>query len=231
MTVPAAAPVPTRHEDLVTRRRARCAVRGPADPRAARELWILLHGYGQLAAPFLDGCRALDDGTRLLVAPEALSRFYDAASATDRHAEAAVGASWMTREDRLREIEDQLDWLTLAHDTFAARLPPGTPVTVLGFSQGATAASRWVASGRVRPDRLVLWGASVAPELALGPEGALRGPRTTIVIGERDRFVPAERVRAEEARLEAAGFPHRLVSFSGGHRLDDATLRAIAEGA
>ena len=61
---------------LPVTRTARVALLGPATP-AIRELWFVLHGYSQLAATFIEDFRAIDDGTRLIVAPEALSRFYD----------------------------------------------------------------------------------------------------------------------------------------------------------
>lgn len=219
-----------RLERFPTRRTGRVAVRGPEDPSAVGALWMALHGYGQLAAPFLEGMRALDDGTRLLVAPEALSRFYDARSPLERHAEAAVGASWMTREARLDEIEDQATWLDVVHGAFAARLPAGTPLVVLGFSQGAAAAARWLARGHVRAAHLVCWGAGLPPDVPIGPGSALGGTRCTLVVGDRDRFVTPAQVEAERARLEAAGFAHRFVTFTGGHRLDDATLRRVADG-
>ena len=76
-----------------------------------RELWYVLHGYGQLAAPFLDDFRAIDDGTRLIVAPEALSRFYEGDVQARLHKDAKVGASWMTREDRDAEIADYVAYL------------------------------------------------------------------------------------------------------------------------
>jgi predicted esterase len=221
-------PTPPRIERFVTRRTARCAVRGPADPASVRSLWIVLHGYGQLAAEFLADLDAIDDGTRLIVAPEALSRFYDARATMERHAEASVGASWMTREDRNEEITDQLHWLQLAHDHYRAIVGPEVPLTVLGFSQGTAAASRWVASGAVTPEQLICWGGSVAPELALGPEAPLGRVRCTIVVGDRDRFVPAEKLDAERARLESAGFRGGIELFPGGHRLDDAVLRRLA---
>src|SRR5258705_7905505 len=75
--------------------------------RPDREVWFVLHGYGQLAARFLSRFEPLDDGGRLIVAPEALSRFY----LTEDSAERRVGASWMTREDRLTEIEDYVQYL------------------------------------------------------------------------------------------------------------------------
>lgn len=194
-----------------------------------KELWIVLHGYGQLAADFITGFGAIDDGTRLIVAPEALSRFYDARATVERHAEASVGASWMTREDRVEEIGDQLHWLQLAHDRFRDQVGAAAPLTVLGFSQGTAAASRWVASGAVPVRRLVCWGGAIAPELPLAPDTPLGRTECTVVVGDRDRFVPAERLAAEQARLAAAGFRCAFERFEGGHRLDDAVLRRLAE--
>lgn len=217
-----------RLEHFTARRTARCAVRGPERASAVRELWMVLHGYAHLAHDFIAGLDALDDGTRLIVAPEALSRFYDARGERDQHQEAKVGASWMTREDRLREIDDTLGWLQLAYESFATRLKAEVPVTVLGFSQGGAAASRWVAAGRVPARNLICWGASLAPELELGEQSALRRVRCSIVIGDRDKFISPAQVAAEQARLAAARFPHRFVVFSGGHRLDDATLRGVS---
>ena len=212
----------------MTERTARCAVRGPADPAQAAALWIVLHGYGQLAAEFLDGLRAIDDGRRLLVAPEALSRFYDARSPLERHAEARVGASWMTREDRLEEIADHLRWLDRVHAHYRGLVGPAVPLVVLGFSQGAAAASRWIARGAVEASHLICWGASVAPELPLGAEAPLGRTRCTLVVGDRDRFVPPDLLATERDRLDAAGFRYVFETFEGGHRLDDATLRRIA---
>jgi predicted esterase len=214
---------------FTTRRTARCAVLGPGEPTAVRAVWIVLHGYGQLAAGFVAGFAAVEDGTRLIVAPEGLSRFYDARTDPGAHREASVGASWMTREDRLQEIDDQLAWLHLVWEAYRGQVPAGTPLTVLGFSQGAAAASRWVASGRVPAGRLVCWGGAIAPELDLGPRSPLRQVRTTLVAGSRDRFAGPAQVAAERARIERAGFPAAFVTFDGGHRLDDHTLRRLAE--
>lgn len=221
-------PTPRRFDRFVTRRTARCAVRGPSAPAAARELWIVLHGYGQLAAEFLAGFDAVDDGTRLIVAPEALSRFYDARSALERHADATVGASWMTREDRLEEIEDQRHWLDLAYGHYRRAVGDAAPLTVLGFSQGVAAASRWLAEGTAAAAHLICWGGAIAPELPLKADSPLGRTRTTLVVGDRDRFVPEEHLARERDRLDAAGFAYTIDRFEGGHRLDDAALRRVA---
>lgn len=223
-------PEESRIVRFTTQRSARCIVRGPEDPAAVRELWVVLHGYAQLATDFVAafGPSTVDDGTRLIVAPEALSRFYDSQSEPESHGDASTGASWMTREERAYEIEDYLAWLQMAYESFASAVPTGIPITVLGFSQGAAAASRWVAGGRVPAARLICWGSSIAPELDLGPASPLRRARTYLVIGERDKFAGEARVAAERARLDAAGFSYTFVSFSGGHRLDDDTMRRLA---
>lgn len=217
----------THVEQFLTQRTGRCAVRGPTDPAVVRELWFALHGYGQLARDFIHGVSAADDGTRLIVAPEALSRFYST-QATPRHprpAQETVGASWMTRDDRDDEIADQMVWLQQVLQTYRSRVPPDTPITLLGFSQGAATAVRWVDLGKVAPAHLILWGAF--PELTLPPTSPVWQTRCTLVVGDRDTFLPAERVTAERARLDSAGFRHTFVSFSGGHRLDDQTLAQL----
>src|SRR3989454_12743218 len=75
------------------------------------EVWFVCHWYGQLAARFLEKLRVLDDGRRYLVAAEGLCRFYLSESPTERR----VGASWMTREDRLGEIEGYVRYLDVVY--------------------------------------------------------------------------------------------------------------------
>ena len=219
-----------RSVSIAVRRTARLALLGPQEP-GVRELWYVMHGYGQLAAPFLENFRAIDDGTRLIVAPEALSRFYEGDVQARLHKDAKVGASWMTREDRVAEIADYLAYLDTVHESMLASVagaarPPA--ITVLGFSQGGATAARWVASGRVNAARLIVWGSQFPPELDLADAGApLRRAESTLVIGTTDVYATPKIVAKETSRLSDAGFPYRFVTFQGGHRLDDNTLRAL----
>jgi predicted esterase len=219
-------------ESITVQRTARIATFGPDGP-GARELWYVMHGYGGLAEPFLEDFAVIDDGTRIVVAPEALSRFYEGdVQSRIGHKDAKIGASWMTREARDAEIADYIAYFNTVHQLMLARLGVHASVpkvTVLGFSQGAAAASRWVASGSVDAARLVIWGSSLAPELDIESAGTpLRKAETVIVIGTTDVFATPKIVERERARLNAANFPFRFVSFQGGHRIDDDTLRALA---
>jgi len=217
-------------------RTARYLTRGPAD---ADEVWIVLHGYGQLATRFLRRFSAIDDDTRLIVAPEGLSRFY-VGSEPGRHGPGSlVGASWMTREARASEVRDYVRYLDLlaAHITVNSGVgEAGTPshVVVLGFSQGVATAARWTTAGQIRPDRLILWGDYLPPDLDVsGARRRWSALELVLVRGAQDRAVANPEMEANERRmLDEIGTPVRSVAYEGGHDIDADTLAALArEGA
>ena len=206
---------------LLVRRHAHWVEAG-AGPGQPAELWIVLHGYGQRAARFLRRFRGIAGDDRRVVAPEGLSRYY-----LDEDYR-RVGASWMTREDRIHEIEDTVHWLDTLVEHLHARdgAPPRT--VVLGFSQGAPTAGRWLVRGRSRADALICWGAGLPHDVEaeklrrLGDATAI-----TLVAGEEDEVVPPDRVRTEHLRLEEAGVRHRLRHHPGGHEIDTALLATL----
>ncbi len=204
--------------------------------RGPSEVWFVLHGYGQLASKFLHHFQVVDDGRRLIVAPEALSRFY-LDTAASSHTHSAVGASWMTREDRLSEINDYIEYLDALADQIRRDVGGKLPrVVTLGFSQGVATACRWVTKGQIVTDRLILWGGLVPHDLDLE---TLKSPAATarradgkateiiIVVGSDDGLVTAASVAEQGERLARASIAARAVSFTGGHRLDDETLAAL----
>jgi predicted esterase len=217
--------VSAQEHRLAVARSGRYFTRGA---RAPREVWFLCHGYGQLAARFLEKFAVLDDGQRYLVAPEGLSRFY----LSERPGERRVGASWMTREDRLAEIEDYVRYLDRVYDDVFGSLDRAqVSVHALGFSQGAATVSRWAALGDARVDRVVLWGGELPPDLDLTRPSVvdrLRSARLTLVHGAADEYFTPKVVSGITARLDEHGISYRAVPFAGGHGLDDAVLRSLA---
>jgi len=188
--------------------------------RPDREVWFVLHGYGQLAARFLRHFEPLDDGARLIVAPEGLSRFY----LTEDPAERRVGASWMTREDRLAEIEDYVRYLDAVYEELSRTVDRAqAKVTLLGFSQGSATACRWSTMGKARFDRLIIWGGEVPPDVDL-----LRALPLSLVYGSRDPYFTPKVVAAIEARLREHGISYDLVPFEGGHEIDGDVLQRVA---
>ena len=188
-----------------------------------RDVWFVCHGYGQLAARFLERFRPIERADRLIVAPEALSRFY----LTESASELRVGASWMTREDRLSEIADYIAFLDALYRTVVSG---NARLTVLGFSQGSATACRWVGMGAGKVDRLIVWGGEIPPDLELAENTGerLRAARVTLVYGDRDEYFTPKIVTATEQRLREAKIDYALVPFEGGHEIEEATLRTLA---
>lgn len=214
---------------LPVTRSARYYTRGAA--AQAREVWFVCHGYGQLAQYFLRRFDTIDDGTRLVVAPEALSRFY-LADPGGSHAYARIGATWMTREDRLREIADYVGYLdALYREIMAGGVPATARVVVLGFSQGVATACRWAVLGQARVDELVLWAERAPPDLDLAQAAArLRNTRVRLVAGTADPSLPPGALDEERSRLSQQGIPSEALTFAGGHELDSDTLQRLAAG-
>ncbi|MEO8589085.1 MAG: hypothetical protein ABI432_06945 [Flavobacteriales bacterium] len=201
------------------RRTARYHTLGAA--ASAREIWIVLHGYGQLARYFLSAFEGFAED-RFIIAPEGLSRFYTDDTFT------RVGSSWMTREDRDEEIGDQIAYLDELVRTVRRSCPTAATVHVLGFSQGVATASRWAYLGSTAMVHLVLWGGSMPPELEAD---ALRkrwsAMRFDLVHGADDKVVGEDKLLQNEAKFRAVGLRWETHRFPGGHELDTVILGRI----
>ena len=60
-----------------------------------RQVWIIFHGYGQLAPYFLKKFEPLATENIYIIAPEGLSRFYLSELTEQGRIDNKVGATWM----------------------------------------------------------------------------------------------------------------------------------------
>lgn len=195
------------------------------------DVWFVCHGYGQLAGDFAKEFECINEPGRLIVVPEGLSRFYLPEGTGFHGPESKIGATWMTREDRDCEIVDYVNYLDILYEeTMRGIDREKVRITVLGFSQGGATTSRWLAMGKVRPDRLVLWGSTLASDADLSQASALfRKVQLTIVYGKRDQFADEKLIQAYEATLRTNDIPFDFITFEGGHRMDRDSLRKLAQ--
>ena len=196
------------------------------DAAKAREAWFVLHGHAQLSEYFIRHFAPLDDGSRLIVAPEALNRFYIERTSWKGAGHARVGATWMTREDRLAEIGDYVAYLDRLYDEVLGGR--AVAVTVLGFSQGVATACRWLARGKATARRLIMWAGPLPPELEGDAAARLASLEIVRVLGDGDDLADPAAVLAEDALFERMRLAGEKVSFRGGHELDTDTLRRLA---
>lgn len=184
-----------------------------------RDVWFLVHGYGQLANYFLRNFEPLLDNSTLLVAPEGLHRFYTNGFS------GRIGASWMTREDRLDDIRDYIKALDTIYDDVLKTVPANVRVHVLGFSQGSATTSRWIAGSARRFDTLTLWCGFFPPDMEWTTGRAKFDPlQTVIVTASEDEFITPAQEEEQLNSFRAAGIRFGHLRFEGKHVIDADTL-------
>jgi Predicted esterase len=188
-----------------------------------QHIWFVLHGYGQLAEYFIRKFRILEDSETCIIAPEGLARFYKEENA------GRVGATWMTKENRLMDIENYVSYLNSVYNKeVLANLQ--SKVTVLGFSQGAATASRWVLDNSIRFDRLILWAGIFPPDIDFQKGQQVLAEKEVIeVYGKSDPYLTDERFKEMTQLNEKLKLNIRLIEFEGGHDLDANTLKLLAD--
>ena len=174
---------------------------------------VAFHGYAQSAEIMLgeiEGTDGIDAWT--VVSVQGLHRFYT-------RGDAAVIASWMTRQDRHVAIADNVAYVARAIET---AVPADQRVILLGYSQGAAMAYR-AAAASTRP---------IAAVVAIGGDvpsdvDVRRLPRTFIGVGEKDHWYTPDKVKIDLGKLASAGVSQEVRTWPTGHEWSDECRRAI----
>lgn len=189
-----------------------------------KNFWIVCHGYGQLASHLIRKFTEIDDGSTLILAPEGLSRFYWGGVS------GKVAASWMTKGDRLDEIDDYARFLRTLYDLFKKQLPQNVSVTLLGFSQGCATQCRWIMKEFPAFDNLILWAGLLPEDLDYRPfQDYFSNKKMFFVYGKKDQYVTPERLNWQADFIKEQRLHFEIRTFEGKHEMDRATLRSIAE--
>lgn len=183
-------------------------------------VWFVCHGYGQLASYFLKNFEVLDNGKNLIVAPEGLHRFYW------NGFEGKVVACWMTKEDRLNDISDYVNYLDKVYEEVIASLKNrNVKITVLGFSQGVATVTRWLTMGKAKPEKLILWAGIFPPDLKFDPDQNIFNQMDTrMVVGMKDPFLKEIDLDEYEKVLKNTGIKYQLIRFDGKHEIEPSVL-------
>lgn len=195
----------------------RVLVVDPAEP-PARGTLVGFHGYGQSADTMLSELQRIPGASRWrLVSVQALNRFYT-------RGDESVVANWMTRQDRDAAIADNIEYVNKALDA-AVGAAPG-PIVYLGFSQGASMASRIAARGRRRAAGVVLLGGDIAPDVKNDPGGHFSLIPFLLGAGSRDTWYQS-RLESDLKFVRDHGISHQVVRFDGGHEFTDEFRAAV----
>lgn len=186
-------------------------------------LWFACHGHGQLAQYFIKKFKCLDDGKSLIVAPEGLSKYYLSGFS------GRVGATWMTKEDRLRDIQNYLTYLTAVYTEVRKTLKTDLKVNLLGFSQGAATISRFATQTEIEFDKLILWAGIFPPDLPpLESVEKLASKKVYWVYGTKDPFLTSGVMEEQTEIASQLQVTPEVISFEGEHELNEKVLIDIS---
>lgn len=187
-----------------------------------KEIWLVLHGYGQLAEFFLRKFNSFFSPERLFIAPEGTNYNYLEGF------QGRVGANWMTKHERETAIANNHRLLDKLINSLLEKYTEKPKIKVLGFSQGAATATRWASQWTGKIDTLVLWAGGFALDLNI-PEAisAFDESNLILVLGEKDDLITSESILKQEELISSLGIPVRRFTFDGGHELDAQVLGKI----
>ena len=111
-------------------------------------------------------------------------------------------------------------------------IPKHCQLIVLGFSQGVSIATRWVAHSGIKCAKLVLYAGAIPNELRASDFSFLsqQGTQVSVIIGDHDEYLTKKRREAEAIKIKNlfAG-KAKLISFDGKHEIKPALIRNLVE--
>lgn len=188
-----------------------------------KNVWFVFHGLGYLSKYFINYFSELDPEENYIIAPQAPSKYYQ-----DRKFK-HVGASWLTRENTMMETQNVLNYIDAVFEKEISNT--SLNLIVMGYSQGVSIASRWVAQRKIQCDKLILHSGGIPKELKPEDFEFLSPSAEVIYIyGDKDQYITEARETEEQIRGNQL-FKDRLETrvFSGIHEVNRELLLEISK--
>lgn len=184
-------------------------------------VWLVFHGYGQLAHYFIKKFEILDPEKNFIIAPQGLSKYYL------NGFYGRVGASWMTKEDRLTDIQNQYSYIDSvlkdAGDISTKKL------IYFGFSQGTATMGRYAGHAKIPFEKMVIWAGTFPPDIESQEYDFLtRREEISYFTSKQDPFFKPEMVDTQnEVISKIFGMPPLLKWYEGEHTVIPELLKTI----
>jgi len=177
-----------------------------------KEVWIICHGYGQLARNFLSSFSSVFESHILFIAPEAPNQFYLKGTSGE------VGSSWMTKENRYDDIGNYIKLLDKIYLDVLSKLETKAKINILGFSQGASTVCRWVNASNFSIETLILWAGSIPEDVNFFKNYKyLYNLDLKIVLGNNDKYYDENLINLKLNELNKNKIKYSLIRYKGGH--------------
>ncbi len=183
-----------------------------------QHLWVGLHGYGQRVEFFQRHFRGAVQPHRAFAFPQAPHKFYLSG------VEGRVGASWMTKEERLVDIENQRTYLNEVLRWLADKAPQAK-LHIVAFSQGVATGMRFLGHNERAIESFLAWAGSWPPDLDERSVEALKNIQFKGWFGSDDPFIVRDKQTAILNLYQERYQMQPPVSFyEGGHHFDTVSL-------
>ena len=188
-------------------------------------VWLVCHGYGQLAKYFVRRFDILDEKVHYIVAPEGLSKFYLDANY------GKVGASWLTKENKEIYLQNQLSYLEKVYFEELKNIDlEGVELVLLGFSQGVATICRWAVNLKIPFKKLILWAGAFPTEISKNDlEFVDDNAQIFLLIGNEDEYLNYFRIEDQVKLISDLCLPPKLITFTGGHEVKREVLQEVVQ--
>ena len=191
-----------------------------------KNIWLVCHGIGYLSRYFIRHFNHLNPSENYIIAPQAQSKYY--LKSDYRH----VGASWLTRENTEADIENVLNYLdeVYAEEILYKKNLAKTPnLIILGYSQGVSVATRFLARRKIKCDQLILHSGKIPAEISAEELEFLKDTNVTYLYGTEDEYLKKGIIEVEEERLKTL-FPNNLevLTYNGGHEFNTEIIEKLS---
>ena len=191
-----------------------------------KNIWLVCHGIGYLSRYFIRHFNHLNPSENYIMAPQAQSKYY--LKSDYRH----VGASWLTRENTEADIENVLNYLdeVYAEEILYKKNLAKTPnLIILGYSQGVSVATRFLARRKIKCDQLILHSGKIPAEISAEDLEFLKDTNVTYLYGTEDEYLKKGIIEVEEERLKTL-FPNNLevLTYNGGHEFNTEIIEKLS---
>ncbi|WP_299390651.1 esterase [uncultured Gelidibacter sp.] len=187
-----------------------------------KNVWFVCHGMGYLSRYFLKYFTDLNPEENFIIAPQAPSKYYTPPKF--RH----VGASWLTKENTVKETENVLRYFDAVFE--AEAISKDLNLIVLGYSQGVSVALRYIAKRQLKCAQIVMMSGGIPKELVATDFQFLNSnTKVSLIYGTSDEYLDEDRLVSEKNRaFELFGHCNlQITPFEGGHVVNKTLLNDL----
>ena len=192
--------------------------------RKTKNIWFVFHGMGYLTKYFIKYFKDLHPDENYIIAPQAPSKYYQ-----DKKFK-YIGASWLTKENIEIEKDNILNYIDHVWEAESKQWKEqDVKFIFMGYSQGVSVISRWVASRKMVCNYLLLHSGAIPKELNSQDFGHL--PKTTPVTylyGDKDEYITEARKTEQQLKgSELFGNRLNVQIFKGVHEVNTAFINKV----